>query len=738
MNKNFIKASNKACSFGEHVPAPYLRRSFTLDFVPDKAEISICGLGFYVLYVNGTDITKGALAPYISNPDHYCYYDTYDLCSYLHEGENVIGIILGNGFFNSFGGAIWDFEKADWLAPPCTAVEFYAEKNDKSLSFNADENFKVHSSPIVFDELRMGEHYDANLEISGWNLPGFNDSDWQNALIAETPRGEMKLCTAEPIRITKTLSPQKIVKQDDGYLYDFGENTAGVCELCINASKGQKITMWHGEILKDGKFDFSNIVFERPGFEYYKSYNQKDVYTASGSGTETYTPKFVYHGFRYVFVQGITEHQATENLLAYKVMNSAIRDIGGFSCSDITANKLYEMVQRSDKANFYYFPTDCPHREKNGWTGDASVSADHMVLMYDVSASWHVWLDNIRKSQNIEGALPGIVPTDKWGFEWGNGPAYDSVLFNLPYMLYKYRGDTDIIKENAHAMMRYLEYIIKRRSADGTISVGLGDWVPTGKMKPDDYTVPLEVTDSIMVTDMAKKAAEMLCAVGFSHQADFAYTIYRDMRGAIRSSLIDFNTMTVKGCSQSGQALGIYYGIFDENEKPAAFERLLELIHANNDNFDCGFLGLHVLFHVLAEFGESDLAYRMITKKDYPSYGHLIENGETTITEQFMPDGVSCGSHNHHFLGDIGRWFMCCVAGLNVINHKTVEIRPSFIKTLDFASASYELPDGCVSVSWKRSENNILLDISCCSGVECKIILPEGYIMQNGIIKKSI
>ena len=712
MNKKFIKASNKRCTFENHIAAPYIRKSFEIDFVPEKATISICGLGFYLLYINGKEITKGVLAPYISNPDHYCYYDTYDVSLYLKEGTNAIGIILGNGFLNPFGGSVWDFDKAEWIAPPCAALEFMAEARDCKIEFVADESFKVHTSPIVFDELRMGEYYDANKAIAGWNLPEFDDSSWENASLAQIPRGELRGCQVEPIVIRREVKSKSIQKTDEGYLFDFGENIAGVCKLEIEAERGQRIERSHCEILEDGKFSDKNIIFDRPTTQYYKEYNQKDVYIAKGDGIEVYVPHFTYHGFRYVHVIGVTEKQATENLLTCLVMHSDIKEIGHFECSDSVANILFDMVKRSDLSNFYYFPTDCPHREKNGWMGDTAVSAEHMTLLYDVEKSFREYLSNIRKSQNDYGALPGIVPTAGWGFAWGNGPAWDCALFNITYELYKKRGNLEVIKENAHAMLRYLEYIITRKNEDGTISVGLGDWVPVGR-KNSDYKSPLALTDSIIVMDMAKKATEMFAAINQYHGKEFSKGIFKEMRQVIRENLIDFDTMVVKGNCQTSQAMCLYFDIFEEEEKEKAFLVLLDIIHKNNDSFDCGFLGLRVLFHVLSDFGESDLAYKMITKKEYPSYGHLIELGETTLPEQFMPDGVSCGSHNHHFFGDIANWFISRIAGLKIVTNEYVEIMPNFIDNMEYAYASYKLPSGTVSVKWLRNENEVELHINC-------------------------
>ena len=735
MNKKFISATKEYCTLEKYLAAPYLRKSFELDFIPDNAVIAISGLGFYRIYINGNDITKGALAPYISNPEHICYYDTYDIKSFLKEGENVIGIILGNGFMNCIGGIVWDFDKVPWRSAPCVAVELLAENNEKSLTIESDTSFKVCESPIIFDDLRFGEYYDANKEIIGWNEIGFDDSKWNNAIAVSAPKGVLREGIAEPIKISKKLEPIRILKQNDGYIYDFGENNSGVCTLNISAYKGQKIELWYGEELKDGNFDNTSTIFERPDTQFYKEYGQKDIYIAKGDGVEEYTPMFTFHGFRYVLVKGINETQAIKKLLTYNIMSSSLKTIGGFECSDETANTLFEMVKRSDISNFFYFPIDCPHREKNGWTGDASLSAAHTSLIYDAEYSWREWLYNIRAAQTEKGIIPAIVPTHNFGYVDCNGPTWDSVLFNLPYEIYKKKGNKEVIYENADAMFSYLKYIISKRNTEGTVAVGLGDWLPVGK-ECHEFNTPVEITDSVMVMDMARKAEEMFNAIGLISEAEFANGIYKDFRVTIREQLIDKETMATRGETQTGQAVALYYGVFDENEEQLAFTQLMKYIANNNYNFDCGFIGMHVLFHVLTRFGQSELAYKMITKKDYPSYAFLIEQGETTMVESFQPAGKPCGSHNHHFLGDISRWFIKCIAGLNIIDYKTIKIKPCFIEKLTYAKAYHDFKYGRVSVEWKKTPYGILLDVNCPETVKYTIELPKGYIMENKIIKK--
>ena len=720
MKKNFIKATENYCDLDTHVAAPLLRRSFVLPAAVTEATVSICGLGFYRLFINGREITKGHIAPYVSNPDHICYYDTYNVTKELTVGENVIGVILGNGFQNCFGGIVWDFDKADFRGAPRLALEFHAtDVNGEEIFFEADKQFKTAPSPILFDDIRLGEIYDAREEQADWCCVGFDDRAWKNALAAETPRGELRLCEAEPIAVLREISPVCVTKHGEAYLYDFGVNTAGICRLNVEAERGQTITLWHGEILKDGEFYNNTTCFNPKKFPFYEKYNQTIRYIASGKGRETYTPSFSYQGFRYVLVEGITEEQATTDLLTYLVMSSDIKTIGGFTCSDERVNTLCDMVINADRSNIFYFPTDCPHREKNGWTGDASMSSDHMVLLYDLERSWRVWLDNIRKTQDEAGALPGIIPTAGWGYHWGNGPTWDSVLFNLPYMLYKFRDNTEVIRENAHAMLGYLSYVFSRRSPDGTVAIGLGDWCPVGKHGPYP-DAPLALTDSVMVMDVAKKAAEMFHAIGYTHEAAYAEGIYREMRETVRRELIDFETMTVKGSCQSSQCIPLYYGVFEPDEEQKAFERLIELIEKKNNTFDCGMIGLHALFHVLSRFGRADLAYKLIMNKDFPGYGHLIEIGETALIEQFMPDPSTCGSHNHHFLGDIIRWFTFNIAGMEILDSKTVRVAPADIEGIDWAEAWYELPSGRVTVRWTKDEKG---------AKKIEVTAPEGVMV---------
>ena len=729
--QTFIRATETFGTRQNPVPAPYLRRSFTLDKPVREARLLICGLGFYTLSVNGKDITKGPLAPYISNPTDILYYDCYDAAPSLTQGENVIGVCLGNGFMNALDAGVWDFEKASWRSAPQVALSLRIVDEDGAERFiDTTEGFVTTPSPIRFDDLRFGETYDAREELPGWDMPGFDASGWTPALRAPHPGGECRLCEAEPIIVSQELRPVDIVQEPDGYRYDFGVNTAGLFRLTIQGAPGQEIELECAELLDNGRLSHRNIRFN----DNYQI--QIDQYICRGGGTETHVPSFTYHGFRYILVRGITPEQATPELLTCLVMHSGVEERGNFSCSDETVNALQAAARRSDLANLFYFPTDCPHREKNGWTGDAALSAEHMLLNLGVETSLREWLRNVAKAQNSEGALPGIVPTGGWGFAWGNGPAWDCVSFVLPYYVYLYRGDRQILRENAPTMLRYLHYLSTKIRPDGLVAYGLGDWCPVGR-NPEDYKAPLEVTDSLISMDSCRKAAFIFHVLGLPEQQRFADGLADRLRRAIRERLIDFSPMTVAGRCQSSQCMALYYGAFEPGERAAAFSRLLDFIDEAGGHMDVGAIAARTLFSVLSDFGRSDLAFEMITRPDFPSYGNLIARGATSLWETFFDEGKKPDSLNHHFWGDISGWFIQRLAGIRFNPHRDnwqeADIAPDFVPQLTHAEGFHIAPAGRIASAWKREGNAIVLTVEAPASMTGEIRLTDGWLFDDGL-----
>ncbi len=759
----FIAATREYNTYEKHVAAPYLRKTFELKNKPKKAEILVSGLGFYRLFVNGKEITKGLLAPYISSSDDMVYFDKYDIAPLLTSGKNAVGVILGNGMQNAPSGSAWDFHNAPFRSAPKFALRLTADGE----IFDTNEEWKCASSPIFFDDLRSGCFYDATKEIPDWCSADFDDSKWQNAFFADRPRGEYKLCEAEPIRVQQEIKPVNISKNTlkylkssfdtdidingepriksfdyqtffgdtEGYLYDFGINTAGVYRLKIKGEKGQRVVIQAVEYLTP-EGDAQNRAI---GNFYPTGYGQRDIYILKGEGEEEFIPSFTYHGCRYYHISGVTEEQATPELITYLETHSDLPEKGIFNCSDEMINRLQEMCMRSAKSNFQYFPVDCPHREKNGWTGDAATSCEYMLMNFSAEKSFKEWMRNVRSAMNKNGAVPCIVPTGGWGFAWGSGPAWDRVLVYLPYYVYLYTGDKEILTENAHAIMNYLDFLSKKSDEKGLFAFGLGDWCPPGK-QAEDYSSPLELTDSVMVMSICEKAAFVFGEIGLELQKKFALALYEKTRTAVRKNLIDFYDMTAIGNCQTSQAMCIYYDVFENAEKPLAIKKLIEFIAEKGGHFDTGYLGNRVIFHVLAMAGETELALNMITRPDYPSYAYpVLQFGATTLWESYMT--YENASINHHFFGDISNFFIKRLAGLQINPNRTnpneFVINPFFAEKLTFAQASYKMPSGEVKVRWqKQKDSTIVITLKMPKNSNGTIKLPQGYAFVSE--KKSI
>ena len=726
--KQYICYNNETGSLDNPVRTPYFRRKFTLEYLPDTAIIRITGLGFYRLFINGQEITKGYLAPYITAPDRLVYFDDYKVTELLTEGENCIGVWLGNGIWNNPGGYPWEIEKAPWRAAPQFAMRLEVSGRE-NFTLETDEQFLAAPSPVVFDDFRFGERYDARLEEDGWSRADFDGLAWRPARLAGAPSGENVMCPVNPIVTEEILSPVSVKKLKDSYLYDFGKNGAGVCEIRINGSSGQYIELQYGELLDEN----GGVRLKHQWFDDRKGFN-RDAYICRGNGEEVHKALFTYHGFRYVQVYGITDKQATESLLTYHFMHSRVDILADFNCSDETVNALYSMTRRSDLSNLYYFPTDCPHREKHGWTGDAAFSSEHMLQNLSVDEYYHEWLHQMRAAQRPDGLIPMIVPTAGWGYH--SSVAFDYALIEIPWRLWQYRGDRKVIEDNADAMWSLMTYFVNHATPDGFDDYGIGDWSPVNA-KQWIYTSPVAFSNTLVAKYACERAAQMFSVIGQNRRAVYAEQSAKWFKENLREKMIDFDTMTAAGSCETSQAMAIYYGLFEPNEIPKAVERLVEIIHSAGDTIDTGILGFRIIFHTLTEYGHSELAYRMIVGPQSPCFGDWVRQGETTMREQVICDKDGICSHNHHFWGDISSWFMRNLAGIRINDPGTdvhhVDLRPQFISALSYVFAWEISIDGKITVNWRSEENTIFLTIEVPSGCHGSIILMGGYTLENGL-----
>ena len=390
-----------------------------------------------------------------------------------------------------------------------------------------------------------------------------------------------------------------------------------------------------------------------------------------------------------------------------------------FNCDNETINKLVEITLRSDESNFIYYPYDCPHREKNGWTADASLSAEQMLHTFDAYDSLKQWLLCIRKAQRRDGALPGIIPTAGWGFQFGNGPAWDSVLIELPYQLYRFYGKDEIIKENAEAIEKYFGYIKTRLNADGLIEIGLGDWCQTYTSAEGDYETPVEITDSLTIIDMVEKTAEMFGVIGKNAEDIKQFGNY--LKNSFRQKYIKNGQLTVK--TQTALSMCLQLNIFNAEEVQTAYETLLSEIKKQNDHFRVGVIGYKYLFDVLVKKGNQDLCFKLIIQKSFPSYGYVIDCGATTLWESFdeyeringklmRKDGVErIPSFNHHFWGGVLAWIYRYIGWFNVKSEDTIEIVPMIFNDINRAEISYSRNGKSIFVKWEKVSGSIKLTV---------------------------
>lgn len=710
------------------LPAPMFRKRFTIEKQIRLARLYISGLGFYDCRVNDSVCTDEVLAPPFSQYDKTVFYNTYDVTNHLKGGGNKVDIQLGSGWYNSVSKDVWNFTEAVWRAQPKLILEIHLTYDDDTEEIiKSDDSWLAGKSAIYFDSLRNGEYFDGRLEAANW--PNIPDSCFkEKSKRVSGPGGILTANERPPIRITKTYQPISITEVKAGvWLFDFGVNMAGWCQLNVKNEQDSEISIRYGERLyEDGTLDQEHI----SKFVLEGSF-QEDRYIVKGNEAESWHPKFVYHGFQYAEVTGLKNQPTLETLEAHFVHTDLLVR-GSFECDHPLVNQIQRAAIQSTLSNFHGFPEDCPHREKNGWTGDALLSCEQFLLNFDMVSSLKNWLLGFYDVQRPDGKIPSIMPTSGWGFEDGSGPAWDSAVIQIPWYVYLYRGDITFIEEMYPLILKYMRYM-ESMSKDYLVEYGLGDWcAPNESGQESDYICSTELTDSGCFYSNSVVVSKMAKLLGDKENEKKYSDLSLSIREAIRSKFIDFETMKVVSDCQTAYSCLLYHGIVNEDEEKGILDRLIHLIQENDYHLDCGILGTKYLFHSLFRKGYGEIAYKIFSQTTYPSWGYWLEQGATTLWE----DWPGNFSRNHHMFSDISACFYLYLAGIRPneddVGFKNFTIAPEIVSGINQLKAHHRSTFGEISVSYeKKGEDSIELKVEVPPNSQAVLKTPDGYDIEG-------
>lgn len=712
--------------------APLLRKSISLEEKNIKnARLYVSGVGYYEFFINGAHVSDRKLEPGYTHFDKRVLYSTYDVTSMLQHGENVLAAELGNGWLNIQSLSVWEFEKARWRMRPRMIAELRITYNDGTVqTIPTDRTWKTNSGACSFNNLYSGEVYDARLVHKGWTIPGFDDKKWMPAIEVEAPAKILTSQQMPPIRVVREVKPVSMRKIDDyTYIYDMGENMTGVCRLQVQGPTGTCVTLAHGELIHDdGTLNQGNIEIyfkrEKNGLpQHVDPFEriQTDTYFLSGNGMETYEPRFTYHGFRYVEVASTRPLTLTQESLTGLCMHTDVEPVGNFACSNEILNKLVEASCNSYLGNLFSIPTDCPQREKNGWTADGYVGMDYGLLFYDGITVYEKWMNDFIDNQRERGDLSGIIPSSGWGYADWIGPVWDAALFIIPNNLYKYYGDTRAIEKMWDTCVRYLQYL-ETREKDGKLTYGIGDWV-FYKAKTDTHftSTAFYWLDNVLMA----KFADLTGHDGTKYRAKAD-----NLKELINNEWFDAEKKMYANGTQAAQSVGLALGLVPEEHAQAVADNLVRMIRDNGHQLDFGMLGSKFVPAMLVKYGYADDAYKMIIRPEAPSWANWIHRGLTTLPETWVLDkDFKDASLNHAFLGDISAWMMNSLAGINPHPKKPgfagIIIRPQFINGISWAKGEYRSVRGLIRSEWKREGNQIELNIIIPANTEAELQLRD-------------
>jgi alpha-L-rhamnosidase len=721
------------------LPARWLRKEAAFDKPIRGATVHMSGLGLSELFINGSKIGDHVLSPALSEYPKRVFYVTHDVTKALVAGKNAFGVVLGNGRY--YAPRLGEPTITQTYGYPKLLFQLHVEFEDGTAQdIGSDESWRLSTDgPIVANNEYDGEEYDATREFEGWAVAGFDDARWEVASVVAAPGGAVRAQMIAPIRVVDTLRPVSVTELHPGvFIVDMGQNMVGWCRIRMNGPRGTRVVLRHAETLRpDGELYLDNL----------RGAKVTDAYTLKGGGEEVYEPRFTYHGFRFVEVRGYPgrlEHNAIEG----RVVNDDVEHVGEFTCSHPVINRIYRSVMWGVRGNYRSIPTDCPQRdERQGWLGDRSAEARGEAYMFDISALYAKWMQDIADAQRSNGSVSDVCPA-YWPL-YNDNVTWPSSTVIIPGTLLEHYADTALIRRHYPSMVLWIDHMAEYIKDDILEKDTYGDWC-----------VPPESPELIHSKDPMRKTAPGILAttyfyydlllmsryaslMGKDDDAERFSVLAERLKSGLNKRFFDDAAGYYDNGSQTSCVLPLAFDMVPSHQRGRVFERLIRKItDESKGHVGTGLVGGQWLNRVLTDFDRPDIAYRFATNTTYPSWGYMMDKGATTVWELWNGDSAdpAMNSGNHVMLvGDLVIWLYENLAGLQADpgnpGFKHIVMRPTPVGDLSFVRATHKSPHGIVWSAWKIETGQFVWDIHVPVNTTATVHVPAksaGEVMESG------
>ncbi|MCX6151393.1 MAG: family 78 glycoside hydrolase catalytic domain [Ignavibacteriales bacterium] len=706
----------------EFNPAAYFRKTFRTTKNVTRGFVYCTALGLYHLRINSKQVGEDRLTPGWSDFNKRVYYNSYDVTSNLGlSDEHVINIILADGYYSGYCG--WEKGKGYYGKFPAFKLQLmisYDDGSDEIIS--TDETWTSSEGPIREADILMGEFYDTNFEpmIEGWDTYPSKNVNFKKVKVIPDINPELAPYKAEEVKIRCELKPQSIKEiNKQKFIIDFGQNFTGFVKLVLKNVSNQKIVLRFAEMLNnDGSLYTENIRMARA----------QDTYISKGDNEETWQPLFTYHGFRYVEVTGLDKIE--QNTITGISINSLPEQTSTFTSSDEKLNKLFNCILWNQRSNYVDIPTDCPQRdERLGWTGDAVSFFKTAAFNFYVSSFYSKWLTDLFDAQREDGALPPFAPF----VDMGVGPVYfnsagwaDAGIVT-PYLFFKYYNDVNLL-EKYYERMKSFTLSLKKMSNNFVLpEYGYGDWLYIGEETAKSF-----IATAYFAYDCSLMS-RIAAIIGSSEDEVYYADLFNKIKQSFRKAFLN-DDGSLSQLTQTAVVLAIHFELLESEEKIKAINYLTKNIIDNGYHIKTGFLGLSFLMPVLSSINRNDIAWKVLTNNEFPSWFFMIDNGATTLWERwdsYHPErgfyDPTMNSFNHCSLGCVGEWLFTDLAGIIILEpgFKKVMIKPFIPEELIFAKASFKTIHGVIKSAWKKNVKKLLMKVTIPFNTKAIIVLPS-------------